>query len=449
MANISERSQRSNMRSQRMLEEENRQLLREVRFLREQSRQTANTARDTDYLHQLTLPPPVVDPLDTSQLRGSLSEPDRLESLTQLSQEEDDSGGQTACYLSPKTTLPYLEMGDIKDRSEKALKEVNETQEELVFLKELTMPLEDSPLIIRTVKENTATLKAVSTNTVISDDNEKDNMKEQKGELSIEKGEASKRNTIHLQDHVEEVCETELNYGVMKDNKELSHRVETEGEGESDQDGIDPEQKDIADRLHKLMMQEEMLDKENEKRAKEEAQAIEMLQRLKAKTAALDAERERMRRLEALKQEEEIRERRLQFKIKQQREQEERIQIIQQEGERLKALEEMKLAGEKRQKIVELKLKEQQEHERKLKFLQQEEERLMRYEEEKQQERGQELQLKLKTGEQRKQDGVSTQLFQESEQLVQHHEKKDTSNVVRPKGKERRRDLESRCERRN
>ena len=62
------------------------------------------------------------------------------------------------------------------------------------------------------------------------------------------------------------------------------------------------------------MMQEEMLDKENEKRAKEEAQPIERLQRLKAKTATLDAKRERMRRLEALKQEEEIRERRLQYK---------------------------------------------------------------------------------------------------------------------------------------
>ena len=423
------------MRSQRMLEEENRQLLQEVRFLREQSRQTADRTRDTDYSHQFTLPPPVVDPLDISQLRETLSEPDRLEPVTQLSQEEIDSSGQTASYLSPVKTLPDQEIGDIKDRSDKVFEEVDETQEKLVFLQELTMPLVESPLIIRTQKKNTATLEAVSTNNVIKDENEKDSIKDQKEDILIEKDKASKRNTIHLQDHVEEVCETEPSYGERKDNKQHFDKVEMEAESYLSQDEIDPEQKDIADRLYKLMMQEEILDKENEKRAKEEAQAIERLQRLKAKTAALDAERERMRRLEALKQEEEIRERRLQYKIKQQREQEERLQILQQEEERLKALEEMKLAGEKRQKIVELKLKEQQEHERKLKFLQEEEERLMRYEKEEQQQQGQEQQLNLKMGVQRKQEEASSLLFQESENLIQHNKVRDTSNVVRPKAR--------------
>ena len=61
----------------------------------------------------------MVDPLDTSQLRGSLSEPDRLKPVTQLSQEEDDSGGHAASYLSPVKTLPDLEMGDTKDKSDK------------------------------------------------------------------------------------------------------------------------------------------------------------------------------------------------------------------------------------------------------------------------------------------------------------------------------------------
>ena len=89
---------------------------------------------------------------------------------------------------------------------------------------------------------------------------------------------------------------------------------------EPGEEEFEPEQKDMLERLHRLAMEEEMLDKANEQKAKEKVQITKRLKHLKAQTAALEAERERVRRLAEMKQEEERRENRLQLKIKKQRE---------------------------------------------------------------------------------------------------------------------------------
>ena len=72
---------------------------------------------------------------------------------------------------------------------------------------------------------------------------------------------------------------------------------------EPGEEKIGSEQKDMIERLHRLALEEEMLDKENEQKAKEEVQITERLKYLKAQTAALETERERIRRLEEMKQE--------------------------------------------------------------------------------------------------------------------------------------------------
>ena len=51
---------------------------------------------------------------------------------------------------------------------------------------------------------------------------------------------------------------------------------------EPGEEETEPKQKDMIERLHRLAMEEEVLDKENEQMAKEEAQITERLKYLKA-----------------------------------------------------------------------------------------------------------------------------------------------------------------------
>ena len=146
------------------------------------------------------------------------------------------------------------------------------------------------------------------------------------------------------------------------------------------------EERKLAEKLRRLQLEEEMLNKENEERAQAEAKVKEKLKQMHIKAAA---ERERIQRLEEMKLEEERRERRLQLKLKEQREKEERIWLLQQEEERLRQrermrqdalrrVEEIKREQERKEISLREKLKEQKERDERLRLLQQEEEKLKR-----------------------------------------------------------------------
>ena len=111
-----------------------------------------------------------------------------------------------------------------------------------------------------------------------------------------------------------------------KDRDPFEDTFELEGGKETD-----PEQRKMAEKLHKLAIEEAILDKENEKKAKMGAELVERLRQMQAKAEALEIEREKARRWTEMKREEERREMRLQAKVKQQREDEEKIRILQQE----------------------------------------------------------------------------------------------------------------------
>lgn len=119
-------------------------------------------------------------------------------------------------------------------------------------------------------------------------------------------------------------------------------------ERDSGEDETGDEHRSLSGKIQRLKLQEEILDKEKEHNTKEEFQIVQRLKVLKSKFAALEAEGEGLHQLQEMIQEQEIREKRLQYKIKEQREQEERIRLLQREEETLTKIEEMKQEEQKR-----------------------------------------------------------------------------------------------------
>ena len=409
MNNMTERSQRGQTRAQRMLEEENRQLMQALRMLQERNRQAEDRLRETENpLNQVQLPPPVMNPMDTSHLRGSASDAGGMELVMHFAQERELSGLAVAGYHSPDRTPPDLDFGNSKDELKEDRQDIEETQKKVGSLEELQMSLIDSPMIMRAAKEDTATLKAVSPDIVETKDTEKDSLYGDTEDGPIDKGNKAKQDNVRPEGDEKEYDERVAGNRSKEDTEDpfemLDYKTE-DIQDEPSEEEIEPEQKDMLERLHILAMEEEMIDKENEQKAKEEAQITEMLKHLKYQTAALEAERERVRRLEEMKQEEERREKRIQLKIKKQRENEERIINLQREEERLRKLEEMKQVEEKRQKLLDLRIKMQ------------EEEKLIKMGEMEREGQKQAIQLNAKLEEKRKQDERLAMLKLESDKL--------------------------------
>ena len=197
MDNMTERSQRVQTRAQRMLEEENRQLMHELRMLRERNRQAEDRLRETENpLNQVQLPPLVMNPMDTSHLKGSASDPGGMELVMQFAPERELSGLAVAGYHSPDRTPPDLDFGKSKDELEEDRQDIDETQKKVGFLEELQMSLIDSPMIMRTAKEDTATLKAVSQDIVETKGTKKDSLYGASEGGPIDKGDNAKQDNV-------------------------------------------------------------------------------------------------------------------------------------------------------------------------------------------------------------------------------------------------------------
>ena len=212
-----------------------------------------------------------------------------------------------------------------------------------------------------------------------------------------------------------------------KDRDPFEDTFESEGGKETD-----PEQRDMVEKLHKLAIEEAILDKENEKKAKMGAELVERLRQMQAKAEALEIEREKARRWTEMKQEEERREMRLQAKIKKQREDEEKIRMLQREEERLKKLEEMKREEIRRQQTLESKLSKQREYEERIRNLQEEEQKYKALLAAELEEQRRFEHMKANQEDRRKQDLQLSMLKQESDNFMRQSE----MSVVRPKEKE-------------
>ena len=130
-----------------------------------------------------------------------------------------------------------------------------------------------------------------------------------------------------------------------------------------------------------------------------------------------------------MKQEEERREMRLQAKVKQQREDEEKIRMLQHEATRIKKIEEMREEESRHQQMLDLKFKKQKEHEERIRLLQEEEHKYKAMIAAELEQQGQFQQFKANQEEKRRQDLQASMLKQEKDSLLRQTE----IPVVRPK----------------
>ena len=130
-----------------------------------------------------------------------------------------------------------------------------------------------------------------------------------------------------------------------------------------------------------------------------------------------------------MKQEGERREMRLQAKVKQQRENEEKKRMLQQEEARLKKIEEMREEESRRQQMLDLKIKKQKEHEERIRLLQEEEHKYKTMIAAEVEQQRQFEQFKANQEEKRRHDLQAPMLKQEENSLLRQTE----LPVVRPK----------------
>ena len=114
--------------------------------------------------------------MDTSHLRGSASDPGGMELVMQFAQERELSGLAVAGYHSPDKSPSDLDFGKSKDELKEDRQDTDETQKKVGSLEELQMSLIDSPMIMRTAKEDTATWKGVSPDIVETKGTKKDSL---------------------------------------------------------------------------------------------------------------------------------------------------------------------------------------------------------------------------------------------------------------------------------